>query len=438
MAGSQVSTVESVSDVSGLVHQTFQGRVLPNVRCESPSAMLFQDAGDGDYELVGSAMVFAADYEHAAGGAATSGYIPDHVGRDPVQGQLTPVRRLHRIAKDNLTAMRASGSGTFRDFGARLFDNLWAAWKRMEIRHSIGPATALLGACESRTSSTIFVIKDAFGHTDMNPTSFIAPNMILAWYDLTATAGFDGAGIVSSIAHSTRTVTMGSATTWEPGDPLAADDLIYVATTDNISNANFETERNNGPNGLGVIVDPDANLTTVFNIAESTSPRHKPFRKASSTFDHMELTEHWRQLASHRGFPVTPATDACITFPSCVSQVARSLIGFQQQAYTGGNLAGGYTGVTVRGMELLEDYNFYQDVAMTVSLQHLFRINLGGPAAPVAEDGSEWSRIEDYDGAELYVGEYFQFFSSHRGANAALTGISTDLTDADYLEVPNY
>lgn len=438
MAGTQATTVDAMTDLTGLAHDVFQGNVLPNVRCESPTAMLFQEAGPGDYTLEGQNMVYAADYDYATGGVASSGYVPDHVGLDPVQGKLTPIRRYRRIAIDNLVEKRATGQGAFEDLATRLFKILWDSWKRMEIRHSLGPATALLGKCESRTSSTVFVIKDAFGHVGTNPTNYISKGAILAWWDLTATAAFDGAGIVSSVAYSTRTVTMDSATTWEPGDQLAANDLIYFATTNNISNAHFEGERNLGLNGLGVIVDPDAALTTVFNIAESTSPRHKPYRKASSTFDHLELTEHWRQLAQKRGFPVSPQTDACIMFPSAVSQLARSLIGFQQQAYTGTRMAGGYTGVTVAGMELLEDYNFYHDVCMTISKQHLFRINLGGPAAPVAEDGSEWNRIEDFDGKELYVGEYCQTFSAHRGANAALTGISTDVTDADYTSVPDY
>ncbi|MEX1046036.1 MAG: hypothetical protein WD050_01345, partial [Actinomycetota bacterium] len=56
------------------------------------------------------------------------------------------------------------------------------------------------------------------------------------------------------------------------------------------------------PNGLGTIVDPAADLTTVFNISQSTHGRWKPFREDSVTFDHLELTEHWLKLAAKRGF----------------------------------------------------------------------------------------------------------------------------------------
>ena len=60
--GSQQATVDALSaDLSGLTHDIFVGRVLPNVRVESPTAMLFQDAGAGDYRLEGQNMVFAAD-----------------------------------------------------------------------------------------------------------------------------------------------------------------------------------------------------------------------------------------------------------------------------------------------------------------------------------------------------------------------------------------
>ena len=436
--GSQATKVEAMTALTGLTHDIFVGRVLPNVRRESPTAMLFQNAGPGEYHLEGQKMVFAADYRFVTGAMATLGSLPDHVGMDPIQGYIKPIRRYRRIAADSLVEKAATGPGAFQDFGERLFDLLWDSWKSMEIRHSIGAATCLLGKVESRSSSTVFVIKDAYGNTDSNPLTNLSEGSIIGWYDV-STSLPGGAGVISSIAYSTRTITMAASWETESGTPAAAaDDLVYFATTTDITSSYFELEKNAGPNGLGTIVDPAAGLTTVFNILETTYPRHKPFRKASVTFDHLELTEHWLDLGSKRGFDVTPATDVVLTFPACVAQVARSLMGYQQQAYTGGDLKGGWTGVTVNGIPLVGDGFFYHNVAMTLWKEGLRRVDLGGQADFWAEDGNMWQRIADFDGKEANVAEYMNFFATNRGANGCLTGISVDTTASDFTNIPDY
>lgn len=436
--GSQATTVELMAALTGLTHSIFVGRVVNNVRRSSPTSMLFQDAAPGEYRLEGQDMVFAADLRFKTGMIATSGKLPNYTGLDAVQGKITPVRRYARLALDNLVEKQASGPGSFENLSDRIFEKLWDSWESGEIRHAVGPASGLVGTVESRTSSTVFVIKDAYGNTGTNPLSMLAEGSVIAWYDITATAAIDGAGKISSINYSTRAITMDSATTWEPGDSIAAGDLIYFSTTNVITDANFEAERNLGPNGLGTIVDPGAALTTVHNISQSTYQRWKPFRQSSVTFDHLELTEHWLQLSSKRGFTVSPATDEVIAFPSAVAQVARSLLGYQQQAYTGGDLQGGYRSVSVSGMKITEDGHFYHNVAMTLCKEKLFRINLGGDADFWGEDGSMWSRIADYDGKDSYVVDYMQYMSNHRGAHGALTGIVTDVDDSLWEPIPNY
>jgi hypothetical protein len=92
----------------------------------------------------------------------------------------------------------------------------------------------------------------------------------------------------------------------------------------------------------------------------------------------------------------------------------------------------------VNGIPIKADGFFYHDVCMTLHTPSLYRVTLGGEADFKAEDGSQWSRIADFDGKEAYVGEYMNFFCTHRGANGALTGITTDVTDADFEPVPNY
>lgn len=442
MAGtSQVDNVELMTALTGLTHDIFVGKVENVVRRESPSAMVFQEAGKGDYRLVGQHMRFAVDLRFKTGAMASDGKIPDYHGMDAVQGYINPIRRYSRIALDNFVEQAASGEGAFENLSDRIFDQLWDAWKSMEIRHSIGSATGLLCKVSSRTSSTVWVAKDAFGHSGTNPLSHFSEGSILGWYDV-STGAVGGAGAVSSINHSTAAVTMASATPWETavGAAIAADDLVYFATTDDTTATHFTLERNLAPNGIGTIVDPDAGITTKFQIAEATYPRWKPFRKASVTFDHLELTEFWQKLGSKRGFKVSPASDVTLTFPSLQAQLARSLMGFQQQAYTGKGLRGGYdeTDIQINGIAVVSDQFFYRDVAVTLCKDYLYRIPLGKQADFWGGDGSMWSRFADYDGREAYVVDYLNFFSNNCGAHGALTGIVTDVTDSDWDPVPNY
>lgn len=436
--GSQVSVLEAMSDLQGLTRDIFKGRVQNNVRRESPTEMVFQEAGPGDYSFSGQSMKFATDLHFKSSGLATGGQIPDYVPMDAVQGSTTPVRRYDRIAIDNYVELLASGEGSFEDIGDRIFNKLWESWKNMNIRHSIGSSTGVVAKVSSRTSSTVVVLKDGLGHTGTNPIQLFDEGAIIGWYDVSA-AGVGGAAAVASIDASTNAVTLDSAATWEPGAATpAADDLIYFASTRSTTADHFTLERNQAPNGAGTILDPNGDNTTVFGIAEADHPRWKPYRKASVTFDHLELAEFWRQLGIKRGFKVTPATDVVVAFPSLVSQLARSLMGYQQQAYTGGTLEGGYEDLKVNGIGIVEDPFFYHDVAATLCKENLFRITLGGDGDFFADDGSMWSRTEDFDAKDGYVREYLNYFSNHRGANGALTGVTTDLTDDDYTTVPSY
>lgn len=436
--GSQASRVETMAALQGLTHDIFVGRVVNNVKRSSPTSMLFQDAMPGEYRLEGQSMKFAVDLRFKTGMVATDGKIPDYVGLDAQQGSVTPIRRYERIAMDNLVEKQASGPGAFENLSGRIFDKIWDAWESGEIRHAIGPSSGLVGVVESRVDADSFIIADAYGNTGTNPLTMLSEGAMICWYDQTATAGIDGAGIIASFNMSTRQVNMASSATWEPVDQIDAGDLIYFSSSSNISNANFVAERNLAPNGVGTILDPAAALSTVFGISETTYQRWKPYRQGSTTIDGIELTEHWLQLGQKRGFPVSPATDECIAYPSVVAQIARSLMGVQQQVYTGDELKGGYRSVTVSGMRITEDGHFYHNVLATLCREKLYRINLGGDADYWDEDGSMWSRIADFDGKDAHVGEYMNYMSNHRGAHGALTSITTELDDDAFAPIPNY
>jgi len=440
--GSQATHVDTMATLTGLTHDIFVGKVVNNVRRESKVAMLFTDAlPQGEYRLEGQNMVFSAKLRFATGGMGTDGKLPDHVPLDPTQGKLTPVRRYRRIAMDNMVGKRATGPGAFEDITDWIFDQLWDSWASMEIRHSIGASTGVLCKVTSRSSNLSFIVEDGYNHDGTNPLLHISEGSILGWYDVSA-AGTGGAGRVSTVTplnYNTNLITMDSASTWEPSAQIAAGDFIYFATTNDSTKDYFTLERNLAPNGIGTILDPDAAATTVFNISQTDYPRWKPYRKASATLDHMEVSDFFAQLAEKRKIDMDPNADVVVAHRGPVRQVARSLLGLQQQVYTGEALKGGYSSVTVDGIGFLEDSFFYHDVLAVLHTPALFRVNLGGDADFWGEDGSQWSRIADFDGKDAFVVDYLNFFSPHRGAHGALTGIITpDVTESDYDSIPNY
>jgi hypothetical protein len=442
--GSQATNVDTMSTLTGLTHDIFIGKVVDNVRRESKVGRLFTDAlPQGDYRLEGQNMVFAARLRFGTGAMASNGNVPDHVPLDPVQGKVTPIRRYRRVALDNMVEMRASGPGAFEDVGTWIFDQLWDSWASMEIRHAIGASTGVLCKVTSRSSSTSFIVEDGYNHDGTNPLLHLSEGAVIGWYDVSASQN-GGAGKISTVTplnYSTNLVTMDSATTWETnvGNALAAGDLIYFATTNDTTKNYFTLERNYAPNGVGTILDPDALATTVFNIPQGDYPRWKPYRKASATFDHLEVSDFFAAHAEKRGMDIDPQNDVVVCHRGPMRQMRRSLMGLQQQAYTGDVLRGGSRGVTVDGIEFMEDSFFYHDVMAVLHTPALFRVNLGADAEFWSGDGSQWSRIADYDGKEAYVVDYLNFFSPHRGAHGALTGIVTaDVTDTDFDPIPNY
>ena len=437
--GSQVSGLEAITDLTGLVHEIYAGEVKPNVSSWSPTSQLFQEAGAGDYRIDGEKLVFSADLTYAGGAMGSDGNLPDHQYVDAVEGETTPARLYVRRAIDNFIEKRATrGPGAFGDLLGRMFDQMWDAFGRAQIRHAIGTSNGTLCKVSSRTSSTVFVVKDGYGHADTPPLLHMEPGMIINWVDTGSSNALAGAGTISAITFSTNTVTVTTAATWEPGNSLAANDLIVNATTPNISTDYFASEYTNAPNGLLNIVDPDADSTTVFNISQSTYPRWKPYRKASATFDHIEVTEHFRQLRAKSTSPVGPSTHVCCAQGSVIAELARTLVGFQQQTALGRTFEGGYEAVRIANMDFIEDDWQIHDVLYTLSVEDLFTVDLDGEADYFAEDGSQFSRLSDFDGKEWYVKSYKQSFSDRRNRHAALTGISlANVTASDFSPVPS-
>jgi len=433
--GSQQANLDAATDITGLIHEIFVGQVIPGVRWSSVTNQMYQNAPEGMYRYDGESLNGAIDLLRPHGAMGTNGQLPDSNHQDAANWQTTPGRAFVRRAIDNFVGAKAQvGPGSFGDLGQRLFDQMWGAFRLMKIRHAIGGVDAILCLVSSRTSATVWVGKDGYNHTGMDPLIMLDEGMILTHHSTDGGAA-EGAGVVSSIAYSTNTVTM--AADWEQTAAVAANDIVCVATTSDPTADYFVSENNLGWNGQAQIIDPDGNLTTVFNIAEGTFPRWKPFRITSGTFDHMEVTEFLRRLAAKSTFPVTPDSHTLVSSGAVYATLARTLEGFQQQTSLGKTFEGGYTAVRIADYDIAVDDFQLHDVLNAYCTEDLYTVSLV-EAGYFEEDGSMYQRIADFDGKEWYARDYGNSFSPSRNRFGALTGITLTVTASDYTPTPNY
>jgi len=432
---SQVGKVGSISgnDYTGLLHEVYAGKVKPAIRATSPTLQLFQDLGPGEYRIDGEKLVGSTDLRYSGQAMHTTGYLPDHIEHDAVEWQITPVRAYRRGAIDNFVQARGgAGPGSFGDVLTRLFDQCFDAFKRMKIRNAVGGSSGVVCVTSSRTSATVVVMKDGYNHVGTSPLMHLQPAMIMAWLDATNAYAVGGSGTISSIAPTTDTVTFTASIENGSGTPtIAAGDLWVFATTTLYSTDYFGTEYNVARQGLLNIVDPDANDTTTLNISTSTYPAWSPYRVASSTFDHIEITEFADQLAAQSTEPVTPQSHVALTSGAVRAELARTLEGHQQQMNLGRQFEGGYRAVNIGGQDIVADPYQLHDVLYLLCLDNLYNVDIGGPEDFYDEDGSMFSRLAGFDGKEWYLAEYGNTVYDRRNRHGALTGIAISNVTAD-------
>lgn len=437
---SQQTNLQAVTDLSGLAHEVFVGDIVSSARWSSVTSQLFKDASEGsDYTLEGSKMTGAAELLRPHGAQATGGQLPDHTYQDLPNWEVTPVRRYVRRAVDNVVEARVTGGrGSFESLADRLVTQMWGSWELMEIHHAVGGSEGTLCLVSARSSSTVWTATAGYGHTGTDPLQLLDEGMIICWHDSSVSNTVAGAGKISSINYSTNAVTMDSASTWEPSAQLAANDIICKATTNDITTDYFKSERNLAPNGTRTILDPDGNNTTVHNISESTYPRWQPYRQTSSTLDHVELTEFMRKFAAKSYAPVGPDSHTAVTNGAVTAELARTLIGFQQQQQLGKTLEGGYQTIRIAGMDFAEDPYQVHDEINFYCTEDLYYVNLVSQGY-FDEDGSMYSRLADFDGKEFFARDACQFFSPRRNRHGSYTGITlSNVTATDFTPTPNY
>lgn len=416
----------AASDISTLVHENYVNEVKPWLDHISPLAGLFNSLGDGGYSLVGEKIQFARDYTYRGGFMGTDGYLPEPEAVDPLELQFTPARLYARSAVDNFLAASAVRPGAYEEFSARLMTQMWDAVERGTTRHIHGGSDATVCTFSSRTSATVLVVDAGYGYAGASPAMFLEPGMTLALLDASSSYATIGVAKIDSIDYDTSatTATITFASDIDTSSTGADGDPLVFATTNDSSDSHFVTERNNAPLGLLDIIDPNDDLTAYGGLTESSWQRINPIRRASSDFGHIEIMEFLAEIEAKSNSPVSAQSHVLTMQKGAEIELAKELLGFQQQAELGRTLQGGWQAVRIGQFDVLSDPYHIPDVVYALAPEDLFVVDLDGEPEVWAGDGSPFQRLTDYDGKEWFIRHYVNRFAGRRNNMGALTGVS--------------
>ncbi len=235
-----------------------------------------------------------------------------------------------------------------------------------------------------------------------------------------------GAAVVSAVDHRTTstTATITFADAIEDTGTIAAGDVLVQCTTGATTDAHFVTSRSRQPNGLLDIIDPADSLTTYAGNTESSTARINPYRQASSDFGHVELMEFLAAIGASSNSPVSSDSHILTMQEGAKIELAKELLGYQQQAQLGKELQGGWRSVKIGEFNILSDPNHIHSVVYALCPEDLFVVDLGGKASLYDGDGSMFQRMADYDGEQWYAKWYGQRGATRRNRLGALTGVA--------------
>ena len=423
---SQVAAISrTASDISRTVHENYVNEILPWIDHIDAFSALFQKIGPKGYTLVGETLNLAADDSYAGGFQGTDGYLPDH---QEVQGRelSTTASRLYiRRAVDNFLRALAVKPGAYEDFYARLNKQMVDAVERGTARHIHGGTASTVCTFVSRTDADTLVVDAGLGHAGQNPTAFIEPGMYLALLDASISYNTIGAAEVSSISYtSATTATINFAATIDGSSTATDGDPLVFCTSADTSATNFVTERNRAPMGMLDIVSPAASITSLMGLAEATSARWTPTRRASVDFGQVEIMEFLEEIGSRSNSEVSAQTHVVTMQNGVWIELAKDILPYQQQAQLGRELQGGWTTVRVGEHDFLKSPFHLWDAVYALPPEDLAVVSLDGEASLIQDDGLQMLRLADYDGTEWAMRHYVQRFPTRRNRIGALTGVS--------------
>ena len=427
---SQVDYIStSMSDIATVVHENYVNEIKPLLDFNDPVSALFTKIGPGGYTLIGEKLQFALDHSYAGGFMGTGGYLPAHQQAEPVEAYTTPSRLYIRRAVDNFLRAAAVKPGAYQDFFARLNMQMLDAIKRGTAFHIHGSTNATVCTFVSRTDTNTLIVDAGMGHASQAPCNFIEAGMYLALLDASNSYAVIGADEVESVTYNTSatTATINFVTSIDASSTGADGDPLVFCTSSDSTETGFTTERSYAPLGLMDFLDPDASATSLLGLTEATAPRWTPSNLASVDWGHVEIMEFLEFIAARSVSEVSPESHVLTMQNGARIELAKDLLPFQQQENLGRTLEGGWQAVRIAGFDCVASNYHLWDVVYALCPEDIHVVDLDGEPAVWSGDGSQFSRLDGYDGVEWYLKHYVQRFPSSRNRMGALTGVTNPL-----------
>ena len=438
---SQQAVFDNATTLAGLIHENFVSGVQPLLDVQDAALALFEQAGPGEFSMVGEKLVFAVDPRRQHSAMATpGGQLPDHVGNDALPLEFTPTRMYVRRAVDNFWGARATGDGAFQDFLSRVMTQMWDDFRHAQIRHVHGSSSGVIAKVAARTSTTVVTIDDGYGLTGVDPSMFLEIGDKIAWLDASNSFAVGGVGVVSDISVSGIVYTLTLDADWENGSgtPQTADgDVIVRVTTDNQSASYFTTEYGAVPLGLIDHLDVDGATTTYGGATVASYDRMKPVNMTSATFDEVEIMKFVKRIMAKSQSRIDASSNTMLCNPAVTMQLARTLLPYSQiQREKGQTLPGGWETVQIANFDFVEDTYAPHNILYCLCREDMRTVPLDGAESIWAGDGSEFSRVADFDGKEWFAKRYVQRIFPRRNRSGVLKSITTTEDMNDFTPSP--
>lgn len=436
----QQEYIQGRADVGGLLYENYMGKIKPHFKIMDPLLTLFEDVGDGGYQISGKKLVLAARFRRRAGWQGSSGNIPNHQYAPPTQFETTPGRFYISGAIDNFMEAVSAGPGSYKNLYEDINEQIWDAVEEGQIRHLHGSSSGTLCHIATRTSDTVVTVDDGLGYPGQPAATYLEGGNIMWVAALDASAGYAtlGAAFIEEVDTSTDPVTVTFASAIDDGVTVVADgDPLVFCTTPVTTDDHFETERGKAKLGLLDHIDPRSSNSSYLTLSEADNPRFAPLRvnHGGAAITELAFMKFTKELASKSNSPVTPDTHTMSTQGGIMMALAEDITGNATlNLPKGKELEGGWTTVRVGGHDFVDTPHHIFDAIYAHHMEDYRSVDLDGDPRVWAGDGSQFQRMTAFDGRTWFVRHYGQDFAERRNRLGALFNIA----NTDKLRYTSY
>lgn len=361
------------------------------------------------------------------------GFLPASAQARERQGNIGIRRSYVRRQIDGLAIQgTTSGESAFIPLARKIMKEAMDAAKLGQQENLHGSGTGIKAIIGTVSSTTSIVVSAPYGIAGSGRGGLLLDvGMFIAVRDTTG-ATLRGKAVITAVANSgdNATLTLGSAISG-----MTATDIVVTATA---SDDGF----NQGTNGLVNLTNRGGSFNSLHGIDGAAFPRWNAVRfvAGTDTPDASQPTEMdiWAlctQVAAKSGKDpmASPGEFILLTTPEVYRRLAESFLG--QRRFDMGakvTLKGGFQGVEVNGLPLVQDFWCPAGTLYLLHLPSLVWVDIFDFQPLTYEGQGPWRFVADRDAYEYNFGAYWNTGVIQRNSHGSITGY-TDTVRYDFV-----